>query len=114
MEKDHTIEVLIYIIMFSVLTYITDWLKPLLKRWIKRLLRKNKLPTLEQKQESDTKSTQVDDDKAGDPEFEQYFIDESCKTCSSQRKGSKCHEFHECSSHSREYFKAGFNARKNS
>lgn len=60
-----------------------------------------------------TKTTLVDDDKAGEPEFEQYFIDESCKTCSSLRKGSKCHEFHECSSHSREYFKVGFNARKN-
>lgn len=60
-----------------------------------------------------TKTTLVDDDKAGDSEFEQYFIDESCKTCSSLRKGSKCHEFHECSSHSREYFKVGFNARKN-
>ena len=60
-----------------------------------------------------TKTTVVNDDKAGETEFEQYFIDESCKTCSSLRKGSKCLDFKECSSHSREYFKAGFNARKN-
>ncbi len=41
-------------------------------------------------------------------QFLKYFSEESCKSCSSIKKSDKCVEFDECSSHSYEYFKAGY------
>jgi len=43
-------------------------------------------------------------------QFLKYFSEESCKSCHSIQKADKCVEFDECSSHSYEYFKAGFSA----
>ncbi len=43
-------------------------------------------------------------------QFLKYFLEESCKSCSSIQKAYNCVEFDECSSSSFEYFKAGYSA----
>lgn len=45
-------------------------------------------------------------------EFEAYFVQESCKTCSSKIKGAECVDFSECSNAYDDFYNAGFNLAK--